>query len=263
MWAAAELWRDSIYEYYCVDSSKHMNDLADLLLRDGNINKNPTLKNVYFRQFLPSRDDKFNLVLSAYSLLELPNLKARLEMAHSLWNKTSDYLVFAESGTNAGFQVLNEIREFLMQVKQSNNEEAFIFSPCPHESPCPRIELNDGTPCNFPIAFNTLGFSGNKERRLQTFSYLVVKKGKPTEEDRWPRIVRETLPRHKHVVCRMCTQNGKIEEGIFTASKQGKSVYKCARVSRWGDQLPLRVLESDDEGSSDGEESEDDESERK
>jgi ribosomal protein RSM22 (predicted rRNA methylase) len=248
VWAAAEMWKQSIYEYYCVDSSKYMNDLADLLLRDGNVNKNMSLKNVYYRQFLPAKDDKYDIVMSAYSLFELPNLKTRLETAHNLWNKAGQYLIFIESGTNAGFQVLNEIRDFLMEVKRASNEEAFVFSPCPHESPCPRFQLDDGTPCNFPISYNTLPFSGTAEHKKDLYSYLVIKKGSPTaESDRWPRIVRQTLARHKHVICRMCTQEGKLEEGIFTAAKQGKLAYKCARGSRWGDQLPFKILEENNE----------------
>lgn len=55
-WAASELWRDSLYEYYLVDSSKHMNDLSDLILRDGDLNKNSNLRNVNYRQFLPARE---------------------------------------------------------------------------------------------------------------------------------------------------------------------------------------------------------------
>lgn len=253
VWAASEMWKESIYEYYCVDSSKYMNDLAETLLRGGDVNKSMSLKNVYFRQFLPAKDDKYDIVLSAYSLFELPNLKSRLEVAQNLWNKTGQYLIFVESGTNAGFQILNEIRSFLMEVKNANEEDAFIFSPCPHESPCPRWALEDGTPCNFPIIYNTLAFSGNSEHKKDLYSYLVIKKGKSMEPDHWPRIVRETIPRHKHVICRMCTKEGKLEEGIFTSSKHGKHTYKCARYSRWGDQMPLTIIDAenkDDEGSS-------------
>lgn len=260
VWAASEMWKSSIYEYYCVDSSKYMNDLSDRILRDGDINKSMSLKNVYYRQFMPSKDDKYDIVLSAYSLLELPNLKTRLEIAQNLWNKAGQYLIFIESGTNAGFQVLNEIRDFLMEVKNASLEDAFVFSPCPHESPCPRYQLNDGTPCNFPITYNTLPFAGTAERRKDLYSYLVIKKGKPTEEsDRWPRIVRETLARHKHVICRMCTQEGKLEEGIFTTKNQGKAAYKCARGSRWGDQLPFKILEAENTDEDAGSSSSDDE----
>lgn len=53
-WAAANFWKKSLYEYYAVDESSDMNDLAELLLRGGNAEKNITLKNVYYRQFLPA-----------------------------------------------------------------------------------------------------------------------------------------------------------------------------------------------------------------
>lgn len=51
-WAVSSYWKDSIFEYYNVDTSRHMNDLAELILKDGDENKNMTLKNVYYRQFL-------------------------------------------------------------------------------------------------------------------------------------------------------------------------------------------------------------------
>lgn len=247
VWAASEMWNANIFEYYLVDSSKSMNDLSDLLLRDGDVNKSMFLKNVYHRQFLPAQAEKYDIVLSAYSMFELPTLKNRLEVANNLWNKTDQYLIFVESGTNAGFQVLNEIRDFLLEVKNRNNEDAFLFSPCPHDSPCPRYKLNDGTPCNFQVSYNTLPFSGPSIYRKDVYSYLVFKKGKPNEDsDReWPRIVRPTLNRHKHAICRLCTKDGIIQEGIFTAKKQGKFVYRCAKRSNWGDRLPLKILEQE------------------
>lgn len=56
VWAASSFWKNSIHEYYLVDSSSHMNDLSDLILRDGDINREITLKSVYHRQFLPSNN---------------------------------------------------------------------------------------------------------------------------------------------------------------------------------------------------------------
>lgn len=56
-WAASELWKESLYEYFLVDSSREMNDLSDLILRDGDTNKHLKLKNVYYRQFLPASSD--------------------------------------------------------------------------------------------------------------------------------------------------------------------------------------------------------------
>lgn len=56
-WAAANLWRKSLYEYFVVDESRDMNDLSELLLRDGNMDKKMALKNVFYRQFLPAQDE--------------------------------------------------------------------------------------------------------------------------------------------------------------------------------------------------------------
>lgn len=172
-------------------------------------------------KFLPAREDKFDIVLSSCSLFELPNLKTRLETAHNLLNN----LDLCRERNQRGFPSAQR------DPRVSNAGEgvfAFIFSPCPHTSPCPRLQLNNGTPCNFPVSYNTFGFSGNREKKKDTFSYLVMKKGKSTEADHW-------------------------REGIFTASKHGKSAYKCARVSRWGDRLTLRVLEGEkDDEESDG-----------
>lgn len=57
IWAASELWKKSLYEYFLVDSSRDMNKLSDLILRDGDENKHMKLKTVYHRQFLPASSD--------------------------------------------------------------------------------------------------------------------------------------------------------------------------------------------------------------
>lgn len=52
-WACAELWKNTIHEYFLVDESRDMNNLSELILRDGNENKSLSIKNVFYRQFLP------------------------------------------------------------------------------------------------------------------------------------------------------------------------------------------------------------------
>lgn len=47
----------------------------------------------------------YDIVVSAFSLLELPSSHSRLETILKLWNKTQNYLVIVEQGTNAGFKV--------------------------------------------------------------------------------------------------------------------------------------------------------------
>lgn len=246
IWAASELWMSSIFEYYLVDGSKHMNDLSDLILRGGNHNKHLSLRNVNFRQFLPSRDKQYDLVLSAYSMFEQETLKNRLEIANNLWNKTAEggFLIFIENGSNSGFQIIDEIRQFLIDYNAKNQENGFIFSPCPHELTCPRVTKNDETPCNFEVKYNTLPFSSTIQVKTHLYSYLVIKKGKPNEgSDRWPRVVRPTLIRCRHVICRLCSSNGKLEDATFTKSKHEKFVYRCARHVNWGDQYPANDFE--------------------
>lgn len=247
VWASSELWKSSIYEYYLVDSSRFMNDLSDLILRDGNVNKSMTLRNVNYRQFIPAAGARYDIVLSAYSMFELPNLKSRLEAAHNLWKKAENYLIFVEQGTNAGFQVLNEIREFLMTLRENSSkpDDSFIFAPCTHEKPiCPKFQLQDGTPCNFSVSYETYSFYRPIQILEEKYCYLVIKKGsQPTEQDRWPRLVSAPLLRHKHVICRMCTESGELHEGIFTKRVHGQSTYRCAKSSKSGDQLPVSIVD--------------------
>lgn len=82
----------------------------------------------------------------------------------------------------------------------------------------------------------------NVGHQTEMYSYVVLKKGMNDESDTtWPRIVRPTLVRSKHTICRMCTKNGKLEEVIFTQAKHGQLPYRCARSSKWGDRLPVHI----------------------
>lgn len=112
---------------------------------------------------------------------------------------------------------------------------------------CPRIIAADGTPCNFISSYIPLPLQNNVGHQTEMYSYVVLKKGvKDGVNNTWPRIVRPTLVRSKHTVCRMCTKNGKLEEVIFTQTKHGKLPYRCARSSKWGDRLPINIESSSD-----------------
>lgn len=108
---------------------------------------------------------------------------------------------------------------------------------------CPRQVAQDGTPCNFITSYMPLPLDGRVEKvqQKEMYSYVVLKKGPNTDNDKWPRIVRPTLHRTQHVICRMCTKNGQLEEVIFTKAKHGKLPYKCAKSSNWGDRFPISI----------------------
>ncbi|XP_055626241.1 methyltransferase-like protein 17, mitochondrial [Toxorhynchites rutilus septentrionalis] len=240
-WAAANVWKESIFEYVSVDASASMNDLAELVLRGGDMNKAMTLRNVFYRQFLSASNTKHSIVLCAFSLFELPSRKIRLETIENLWNKCDGYLILVEHGSQAGFSLIEEARKFLLAKIESSGNEGHIFSPCPHHQQCPRMALQDGTPCNFESTFNPLPLSKGVEANKALYSYIVFHKGSPTQQTRYPRLVRQTLVRSKHSICRMCTEDGRLQEIIFTAAKHGKILYRCARASKWGDQLPIKI----------------------
>ncbi|KAF7281056.1 ribosome assembly protein METTL17, mitochondrial [Rhynchophorus ferrugineus] len=240
-WAANVYWHKHIFEYFNVDVSADMNDLAQILLQGGTGTGESKLKGIFYRQFLPTSNNNYDIVLSAYSLFELPSLETRLQTVLNLWNKTEKYLVIVEQGTNAGFKVINEVRDFILQISK-DKVDCHIFSPCPHEAVCPRFMADDGTPCNFEVSYYNLPIGRSLEILKERYCYVVLKKGKRNEYNKqWPRIIRPTLVRSKHTICRMCTANEKIEEVIFTAKKHGKLTYHCARSSQWGDLLPIHI----------------------
>lgn len=247
-WAVSELWKDSIFEYYNVDSSGHMNTLAELILQDGEENKQRMLREVYYRQFLGAPTTSYDLCLSAFSLIELPNRKTRLDVIKNLWERCTGYLILIELGTNTGFKLIKEARDFLIK---NTNGDGYLFAPCPHELTCPRFKIADGTPCNFETKYFPLRFVNSREPMRDRFSYLVFKKG-PNNEDPethgWPRLVRETTVRSRHTFCRTCTREGQLREIIVTPGKHGKIIHQCAKRSKWGDRLPFHIenIENDE-----------------
>lgn len=235
-WAAITFWKEYIFEYFNVDISRDMNDLAQLLLQGGCSTGKMEIQGVFYRQFLPASNNTYDLVISAYSLLELPSVKARMETILKLWNKTENYLIIVEQGNKAGFQIINEVRDFVLQLS-----EGYVFSPCPHDIVCPKFISEKRSTCHFPVNYFAFPLFGKKEFYHELYSYVVLKKGKRPQNSEWSRLIQPTLVRSKHSICRMCHSDGNLKEIIFTSSKHGKPLYYCARKTRWGDLLPIKI----------------------
>lgn len=237
-WAVNTYWKDCIFEYFTVDTSTHMNDLARLILCQGRDNVEMPFKAYFQRQFLPASTDlKYNIVLSAFTLFEMPSMKTRLETIQKLWNKTEDFLIIVEHGSNAGFRIVNEAREFVLNLKRKN--KGYAFAPCPNDNVCPRY-LEQQTPCNFLMKYETLGLH-KTEVIADLFTYVILRKGdRPSDDPQWPRIVRAPIVRSGHTICRLCTAQGELKEIIFSKGKYDQTTYRCARSSNWGDLLPVK-----------------------
>ncbi|XP_061775543.1 methyltransferase-like protein 17, mitochondrial isoform X2 [Nerophis ophidion] len=252
-WASHFYWADTLKEIVCVDSSGPMNILAERLLKGDEEHAPSHIKHVYFRQFLPvSPKVQFDLVTSAFTLSEISSIKEREEAVFTLWRKTSSYLLLVENGTKEGHQILMEARDTLLQKKEErvyDSRPASVFAPCSHEKTCPKLALMPALPCNFRQKYMPLN---GHNSQIEKFSYLILTRAPPPEAKsnmsvEWSRLIASPQPRTRHVHCRLCCPDGQLKHVVVTPRKHGRDLYRCARSSEWGDQLPLIPDEEDND----------------
>ncbi|XP_055292786.1 methyltransferase-like protein 17, mitochondrial isoform X2 [Moschus berezovskii] len=211
-WAAHSTWGQSLREYMCVDSSAAMLELAEKLLKGGSGSGMPCVPGVFFRQFLPvSPKVQFDVVVAAFSLSELPSKADRTDVVQTLWRKTGHFLVLVENGTKAGHSLLMDARNLVLNGKEKSPLDprpGFVFAP-------------------------------NKKPKEEKFSMVILTRGSPEEANRWPRITQPVLKRPRHVHCHLCCPDGHMQHSVITAHRHGRDLYRCARVSSWGDLLPV------------------------
>ncbi|TRY61681.1 hypothetical protein TCAL_01437 [Tigriopus californicus] len=266
IWAANSLFGE-MSEIFAVDPSSSMNDLARAILLQGKTSHSLPAGH-FFRLNCPTNNDlTYDLVTSAFTLAELPSAKARLTSLDILWRKTHGYLILLEDGSNAGFQILAEARDYLLQLVEANagrNDQigkelhGHLFAPCPHSQKCPRY-FEDNIPCNFDTRYenfklNSIPNEITHTPKKEKFCYLIFKKGPEPEADKsyqYPRVVEEPMMRKKHVVCRMCTHRGKLEEFVATKgptnSIDTRMLYQHVKRIHCGDQLKVQVQDKSKE----------------
>uniref|UniRef100_A0AAQ4P6C0 Ribosome assembly protein METTL17, mitochondrial n=1 Tax=Gasterosteus aculeatus aculeatus TaxID=481459 RepID=A0AAQ4P6C0_GASAC len=251
VWASHSCWGDTLKEMVCVDSSGPMNVLAERLLKGDEERAEPHIKQVYFRQFLPvSPKVQFDLVAAAFTLSELLSVKDREEAVLTLWRKTGSYLVLVENGTKEGHQMLMEARDAVLKVRKHRRiVSASVFAPCPHDLSCPKLTVGPTAPCNFQQMYHPLPLPG---RQTEKFSYLILTRARPAQADGadWARLIAPVQRRTRHVHCRACCSDGRLQHLVVTARKHSRDVYRCARSSDWGDQLPTAPRGDDDQSDS-------------
>uniref|UniRef100_A0A452R6N7 Ribosome assembly protein METTL17, mitochondrial n=1 Tax=Ursus americanus TaxID=9643 RepID=A0A452R6N7_URSAM len=232
-WAAHSAWGQSLREYMCVDSSAAMLVLAEKLLKGGSESGEPYVPGVFFRQFLPvSPKVQFDVVVSAFSLSELPSKADRTELVQTLWRKTSHFLILVENGTKAGHCLLMDARDLVLKGKEKSPLDprpGFVFAPCPHELPCPQLTASKPLACSFSQAYHCIPFSWNKKKQKEEkFSMVILARGSPEEANRWPRITQPILKRPRHVHCHLCCPDGHIQHAVITARQHGRYKGTCS-----------------------------------
>ncbi|EHB08177.1 RSM22-like protein, mitochondrial [Heterocephalus glaber] len=154
---------------------------------------------------------QFDVVVAAFALSELPSMADRTAVLHTLWRKTSHFLVLVENGTKAGHRLLMDARDLVLKGKEKSPLDprpGFVFAP-------------------------------NKKPKEEKFSMVILARGFPEDGNRWPRITQPVLRRPRHVHCHLCCPDGNREHAVITARRHGRDLYRCARASSWGDLLPV------------------------
>lgn len=130
MYAANQIWPGSINEHFNCDSSNSMNDVSRLLLQGGDEKKPLLFPGVFYRQFLPASPlIKYDMVISSFTLLELPNQRSRVQTVESLWNKTQDLLVLVERGSVDGFSTILEARNLILTLNGYDVTKSYYNHP--------------------------------------------------------------------------------------------------------------------------------------
>lgn len=271
IWAVNETWPNTVSEFMNIDISKEQQHLCEDLLRGGK-EFGEMLPGVFHRQYLPSSTKvKYDLVVSAFSMLELPNSELRANTIENLWHKTNDMLVIIERGNRGGFATINEARHFILDLTGHDVTKKLIFcpesqpavrrtipdshvvAPCPHEYACPRAMMSSKKNmdvCRFKVFYEPLEI-GQKTTGLlpEEFSYTVIRK-KPhpsylgEDTPRWPRIVEKRLHSKNQITHKICCPNGHLAETVITKKKYGIPSYALAKSCDWGDILPIKVKDT-------------------
>ncbi|CAH1761335.1 5083_t:CDS:2 [Entrophospora sp. SA101] len=171
----------------------------------------------------------YDLVISAFTLTELPNIKIIDSVLEDLWKRTNDVL-------------------------------------CPHDGQCPL--QNSKNWCHFSQKINRPGYfskvknSKHSNYEESKYTYVIIRKGERpksmvsaeltksvesvestgsadhvNEAYNWSRLILPPIKRGEHVLLDCCSKNGSIERIIIPKS-QGRLIYRDARKSNWGDLFP-------------------------
>lgn len=278
VWAVNEVWPNSVSEFMNVEISNEQKYLCESLLRGGKEISDNQLPGIFHRQYLPSSNKvKYDMVVSAYSMLELPNAGLRAQTIENLWHKTTDLLVIIERGNVGGFSIINEARHFLLDLGGHDVTKKVVFTldsrpmfkrklpnshvvaPCTHEFLCPRSQMaskKKANVCRFRLHCEPLELGMRKPSIMrEEFSYVVIRKGphpmygqginedyyNPGIHTRPCRVVEKTRRGSGHVIQKLCCPSGNLAECIFTKAKYGKPAYDLAKSCRWGDLTPIKV----------------------
>ena len=186
-----------------------------------------TLHNFDYINYDLSKDNldiNGDLVISNYVLNELDQ-NSRINAINKMWNMTSKLLVIVEPGTPEGFQLIREIRDYLISIG------GYVVSPCPHMGVC----LN--TWCHFSTRISRSKLhkdikGGDAPYEDEKYCYIAFSKSEITPCKN--RILRHPQINPGFVELEVCSKDGFKH---IKYSKKDKELFKRARKNDAGDQI--------------------------
>ncbi|KAJ2795576.1 37S ribosomal protein S22, partial [Coemansia guatemalensis] len=116
LWAAQEVWCGSVSQYTGIEVSEDMISCAKHLLYEMPAPFIPR-KTDFLRYLAPEQPNiSADLVVSAFTLSELPSDSARKTTIDTLWNYTKDTLVLIDRGTPHAAQIISKARDQLLAL---------------------------------------------------------------------------------------------------------------------------------------------------
>ncbi|CAG8502940.1 17538_t:CDS:10 [Acaulospora colombiana] len=268
MWATSEVWGKRVKSYLGIDTSESMLRMAEKLFSSA-----PYADSLqaHFRRYITydPRQVRYNLVISAFALGDLPNDNIRESILESLWSRTEDILVLVEKGNPAGFKTITDARKKILRNAERWQAEV-MSSPSASTSneredgvhvASDSTSSKEGVHVVAPMQAKRVHGVNHEDSK---YSYVVLRRGtrpKPATSGsseklfdeksvdansakefiadafHWSRLIVPPKKRTGHVVMDYCSKTGYIERMIIPKS-QGKIEYRDARKAMWGDLFP-------------------------
>lgn len=205
----------SVKNYTLLERNKFMMEIGKSLHNFEYINCDLSLDNL---------DINSDLVISSYVLNELDQ-NLRINVVNKMWNMTNKLMLIVEPGTPEGFQLIREIRDYLISIG------GHIIAPCPHMSVC----LN--TWCHFSSRVSRSKLhkdlkGGDAPYEDEKYCYIAFSKSEVTPCKQ--RVLRHPQINPGFVELEVCTKEGFKH---IKYSKKDKELFKKARKAGVGDQI--------------------------
>ncbi|CAK9298382.1 unnamed protein product [Gordionus sp. m RMFG-2023] len=179
-WAAQTIWNDSLNQHYSVDNCSQISDISRQIVNGRSSSAfRYNLKNfITYKNNLPASKEKFDLVVSAHTLMDIPGYKNREQFYTQLLSNTSKYLKLQKQIINyRTYKTNGQYMPIDFADLYSHINNISIFAPCPHSgSHCPRVDsFLTKTPCAFQVRYFPPKFiNAHRSNALsEPYTYIV------------------------------------------------------------------------------------------